>query len=306
MAALGQMAFAALSTSARSSLARPAAAAAREHRRALATPLQEPPRAVRTPAAWHPLRGAAALASAVTLAALSASPRRAALRRVSTAARALRRQRQAVSLTEPELRQLKRGLTVQRQQQSGSSGTGLVVMDVDAPPSLVIERLSAFEEYSKTIPVVRDSQVSSRTTRPDGTVHARADYKISKFRLGVAVCHKVDIAGGTVSFELDSSVGRAVLHEATGTWRVEQLPGNHGGSRVWLEASLRASSLLPHFLVDYASKRALRRATSWLKPHMESLWQKRKMRLLGMKRNPAGDGARRNVPDGVAVGLAHA
>lgn len=312
MAATGQTAFAVASAPTRSIPARHVPRAALERHSVYSAPSQDT--TASTPAARRSLRGVWALASTVAVAALSARPRRVVPRRpiragAYTVMQSMRmRQRHATCLTEQELTQLARGLTVQRQQQRGSSGTGLVVMDIDAPPFLVIERLSAFEDYASTIPVVRHSEVSTRVTRADGTVHARADYKISKFRLGVSVVHEVDIADGTVSFELDSSMGRAVLHEASGQWRVEQSPGNLGGSRVWLEVGLRASNLLPQFIIDYAAKRALRRATTWLKPHMESLWQKRKLRLLGMQRDVAGAGARCNAGENAApaMRLAHA
>lgn len=43
-------------------------------------------------------------------------------------------------------------------------------------------------------------------------------------------------------------------------------------SRVWLRVDLCAASWLPHWLIDYASERALTRATAWLKPNVEQLW----------------------------------
>lgn len=267
---------------------------------------------MRGPAAGSSLRGVTALASTVAYASLSArrrlieprrrrlaEPRRRRAAGAGVARHALRgRQRTASLLTEADAQQLAQGLTVLRQVQLGPVGTGLVVMDVDAPPSLVIERLSAFEEYAGIIPVVRQSDVTSRGSRPDGTVHARADYRISKFWLGVSVVHKVDYADGTVSFELDASVGRAVLHEAAGTWRVEPVADKPASCRVWLEVGLRASSLLPHWIIDYAARRALRRATSWLKPYMEDLWHERQLQLWGMRRDVvAADEARCRVRD---------
>lgn len=41
-------------------------------------------------------------------------------------------------------------------------------------------------------------------------------------------------------------------------------------SRVWLLCELKVSQLLPKFIVDYTAKRAMPRATNWLKPHVEA------------------------------------
>jgi hypothetical protein len=48
-------------------------------------------------------------------------------------------------------------------------------------------------------------------------------------------------------------------------------------TRVWLLCELGVSRALPPFIVDYAAKRAMPRATSWLKPEVEAaanLWLK--------------------------------
>jgi hypothetical protein len=37
---------------------------------------------------------------------------------------------------------------------------------------------------------------------------------------------------------------------------------------------LKVSSILPTFIVDYTAKRAMPRATNWLKPHVEPIAEK--------------------------------
>jgi hypothetical protein len=39
-------------------------------------------------------------------------------------------------------------------------------------------------------------------------------------------------------------------------------------TRVWLICELRVSPMLPSFIVDYAARRAMPRATTWLKPQV--------------------------------------
>lgn len=175
-------------------------------------------------------------------------------------------------LTEEDRKEIAAGNQVRKQEREGNQGWGFVVGDVDAPPSLVLDVLSAFEDYADVIPVVRKAEVTSRSVSPEGHDTAKCDYKISKFWLNVSALQSVTPDDGLVHFELDPSATGCILQEATGFWKVAPVPGGVG-TRVWLCVSLRACKWLPTRLVDYAAERALRRATQWLKPHVERAWR---------------------------------
>lgn len=180
-------------------------------------------------------------------------------------------------LTPAEMQDLRDGQRVQKQERDGNTGTGLVVLEVDAPPSVVLDCLNRFEEYDSMIPVVRRAKVTKKTQSADGVLKVECDYRISKFWLGLSVLHHASQERcpggirGIVQFDLDKNTNSAVLREASGFWYVEPLPDGRR-SRVWLQADLKASCLLPHWLIDYAAERALRRATAWMQPHVEKLW----------------------------------
>lgn len=61
------------------------------------------------------------------------------------------------------------------------------------------------------------------------------------------------------------------MRRADGLWFVEHVPEKPHASRVWLVAHIRASSLVPNMIIDYAASRALPRATTWLKPYFAGL-----------------------------------
>lgn len=176
-------------------------------------------------------------------------------------------------LAAEDLERLRARLPVLKQQRRGGVGSGLVVVDVAAPASIVMDCLRSFEDYAQMIPVVRKVDVTARGTTANGVTFAKANYKISKFWIPVSCVHAVHEASYVVHFDLDESAGCTVLKEASGFWHVEQSPGDQPENcRVWLVVELRAAALLPHWLIDYAAERALRRATSWLQPHVERLW----------------------------------
>jgi hypothetical protein len=59
------------------------------------------------------------------------------------------------------------------------------------------------------------------------------------------------------------------MKQADGFWYLENIPGKENRTRVWLSANLIISSLVPNVIVDYASSRALPRATKWLQPYFQ-------------------------------------
>lgn len=83
----------------------------------------------------------------------------------------------------------------------------------------------------------------------------------------------MSVEEGVVRFDLDPTVSAMMLKEVIGFWYVEALEAECV-SRVWLRVDLCAANWLPHWLIDYASERALTRATAWLKPNVEELWSK--------------------------------
>lgn len=184
------------------------------------------------------------------------------------------------SLTAEDMMQLEKGLPVQKQKRHGGQGTGCVVFEVKAPPSVILSSLSRFEDYAEMIPVIRQAQVQSRRSLADGSVMARVSYKISKFWLGLSASHVYDADAGIVRFDLDKGSSR-FLQEASGFWQVVQSPGKHkGASLVWLRAHIRSSSMVPAWIVDYAAERALRRATSWLGTYAERAWKQLQVQQL--------------------------
>ncbi|CAK0859497.1 unnamed protein product [Prorocentrum cordatum] len=183
----------------------------------------------------------------------------------------LTRQRQHIclpELTKEEFEEVAAGRQVRKQERHGKQGWGFSVEDVDAPPSLVMDVLGNFGDYANVIPVVRQADVVSRRVSAEGVEQVRCNYRVSRFWLSVSVFQTALPEDGLVHFELDPSVAGCVLQEAAGFWHVAPAPGG-SGSRVWLCVGLRAHGWLPTQLVDYAAERALRRATAWLKPHMQ-------------------------------------
>ena len=205
------------------------------------------------------------------------------------------------TLDTEQYRRLMDGERVQYQDDMGRAGSGFVVWDVKAPASVVWDCLLDFKSYPQTIPTCREVVMYTNThlkedyraEKPldyeDGTVAivkhgvpsvTRAQFSLSKFRLKIAAVHKYrpHPKGDYMIFTLDPASRNMVLKYAKGIWYTQRNPdGKEGYTRVWLLCELRVSRFLPQWIVDYAAARAMPRATTWLKPQVETaaiLWLK--------------------------------
>ena len=200
---------------------------------------------------------------------------------------------QLPQLNAEQKRLLNQGERIQEQSKMGREGSGYVVMDVKAPPYAVWEVLLDFEAYPENIGTVRSMQMFTNThlkssyiaekpvqpgkgreTRHYGNACVtRASFVLSKFHLKIAAIHKYTPhpEGDYMVFTLDKACTNMVLQDAKGIWYTERNPDGRGDeyTRIWLLCEVKVSSILPSFIVDYAAKRAMPRATTWLRPLVE-------------------------------------
>lgn len=174
-------------------------------------------------------------------------------------------------LTPYDQKMLKSGQRIQKQERSGREGTGWVVLDVAADHRTILRSLADFDRYEEMIPTVRRANVYERL---GGTV-TKVQYSLSRFRIKVNIVNEIVPEQNLIRFSLDeerSSRGsNLVIKKADGFWHVHPCEDRPGYSRVWLNAAVIISPLVPTTFVDYAACRALPRATKWIQPHFHNL-----------------------------------
>jgi len=158
-------------------------------------------------------------------------------------------------------------------------------MDVNAEMATVLAVLSDVQRYPQRIGTVREARV-----HPCSHIHrnmCKARFKLSRFKLDVQVELYRSNARNMLEFRLDKSAAGmqgAAFDEARGYWYLEPCPGREEGwTRVWLNARVQCSPLLPASVIDYAATKALPRATTWLAPVCEAVEGE-----LKKKNGPAG------------------
>lgn len=171
-------------------------------------------------------------------------------------------------LTEEDIRQLQLGEDVQKQFVSGHTGSGYVAMDLMASPEDIWALLTDYAGYENMIGTVRSATIQPGAT-PERTAAA---YTLSKFKLKVNVVQNFDPAAQQLFFELDRSGRNLILKDALGVWAVEtEAEGLQPGHiRLWLCAEICVCRVVPRKIIDYASRKALPRATTWIRPEIES------------------------------------
>jgi hypothetical protein len=195
-------------------------------------------------------------------------------------------------LTAQQKQRLMAGERIQEQSKMGRDGSGYVVLDVKAPDYVVWECLLDFEKYPEYIGTVRSMQMftnqhlkqsyiaekpvlpgTGRETRNYGIASiTRARFVLSKFLLNIAAIHQYypHPLGHYMVFTLDKACTNVVLKDAKGIWYTQSNPdGRLGYTRIYLLCELSVSRVLPSFIVDYAAKRAMPRASNWIRPVVE-------------------------------------
>ncbi|GMH98855.1 hypothetical protein TrVE_jg7256 [Triparma verrucosa] len=218
-------------------------------------------------------------------------------------------------LSPAQIKALEGGERIQEQKNMRREGKGYVVMDVKASEDNVWDVLLDFASYPNNIPTVRTMTMFTNTriklpytaeseVPPDflnGKLAqlkyglpsvTRAKFVLSKFRLNIAAIHKYrpHPKGHYMVFTLDPANTNMVLKSAKGVWHT-QPTGRAGYTRVWLLCEVKVSRALPPFITDYAARRAMPRATQWLRPCVEAasqLWL----------REPGGEETREGEDDG--------
>jgi len=154
------------------------------------------------------------------------------------------------------------GEMIEKKYINGSTGFGLVVVDIHCSADMVFETLTQFDMYQEMIPMIRSSKIISS----DG-VNIETEFTLRYFLLHINIKYTVLKHKRLIQFILDTTRVNLLLRETAGFWHVE-IPADRpeGYCRVYLSANILTHNNVPKSIVDYASTKALSRATTWMKP----------------------------------------
>lgn len=175
-----------------------------------------------------------------------------------------------VELDAVALQTLKKKLPYQTQIQSGASGRGLCVQDVEAPASIVWEKILDFNNYSNMVPSTLASSNYNVVTNKDGSqlIYTRMKIGFSFVKLEFFVRHvyvpKLNSLTWTLDYDKTSD-----FDDSVGFWFIIPHPDNKDWARVYYSVGVSMFDWVPGFVMDIMSSKALTDATGWVKRESE-------------------------------------
>lgn len=186
-----------------------------------------------------------------------------------------------ITLDKKALGVLKSGKPYQTQIQSGTGGRGLVVQDVEAPTTIVWERILDYDNYAKMVPKTVESKnykvENIKPTKKDPLqqiIYTRMKVGFPVLKLEFFIKHFYYPSLNSLTWTLDYAKN-SDFNDSCGYWYVIPHPENSEWSRIFYSVEVSMFDWVPKFVVDFMSTKALTDATAWVKKFSESEAQNR-------------------------------
>lgn len=161
-----------------------------------------------------------------------------------------------------------------------TSGRGLVVQEIHAPPEVVWDRILDFDHYVDMVPRTVECKNyhvhKQKTTKRDPLEQTI----LTKFKIGLPLIPKMTFyvkhlyfpALNSLTWTLDYSK-KSDFDDSVGYWYVAPHPDRPGWSRVYYSVAVNMYDWVPKTVVNFMSTKALTDATGWVKKFSEDKWK---------------------------------
>jgi len=182
-----------------------------------------------------------------------------------------------VSLDRKATAILSSGKPYQTQIKSGESGgRGLVVQDINAPPTIVWDRILDYDNYASMVPKTISSSNYKKEVNPrpnkkqpqTETIYTRMKVGFPMLKLEFFVKHLYFPDLNSLTWTLDYSK-LSDFDDSCGYWYIIPHPEKPGWTRVFYSVEVGMYDWVPKFVTDFMSSKALTDATGWLKKYSE-------------------------------------
>ena len=169
-------------------------------------------------------------------------------------------------LTADDLVKLATGDAVRKQSRDGQGGRGIAVQDINAPPSVVLSKISYFKNYPTMVDEVKLCEIYEqendhiKTRFIIGALFVKVEYFID---------HTFKPDEGYMSWTLDYSRD-SDLDDSVGFWVVQPHPDKPQWSRLFYSVDVRLRGWVPGAIEEILVRNGLTKATSWVKRESEA------------------------------------
>lgn len=152
----------------------------------------------------------------------------------------------------------------------GKGGRGVVIQDVNSPPSICMDKIRDLPKYPKMVPHVKSIEIYETKKSVLGTVKVGAKYNIGLMGMGFGyfLMHTYEPRYNTLTWTLDYNKN-SDFDDNVGHWQVMAHPSKKGWSRVLYSTKVKLFPWIPEFVVKFLTSKALVESTSWVKRESE-------------------------------------
>lgn len=150
-------------------------------------------------------------------------------------------------------------------------GRGVVIQDIEAPPSICMDMISDIASYPKRVPRVKKVEVYEQKKFGNGTEKTAAKFDVSVVgvRFGYFLKLTKEPKYDTFTWTLDYRYA-SDFDDNVGHWQIMKHPAKKGWSRVLYSTKANLGAWIPKFVVNHVIKSALTESTTWVKKESET------------------------------------
>lgn len=151
-----------------------------------------------------------------------------------------------------------RSVILDERDEREATGRGMVIQDIDAPPSICFQKIQNVNEYPGMVPKVKATTVYNRTLFPNGTSLNGVEFVVGipLFTLNYFLLLAVHPMHSTITWRLDYRY-KSDFDDIVGHWQVMPHPHREGWTRLLYSCQIRLFPWIPKFVVTFFTKSAL-------------------------------------------------
>jgi ribosome-associated toxin RatA of RatAB toxin-antitoxin module len=182
-----------------------------------------------------------------------------------------------LKVTSDQSSKLDKGEAILYRERSGKSGRGVVIQDVNAQPSICMEKIRDLKNYPKMVPHCKKVEVYEDKKEFGGVTRTCAKFEVGV--MGMTFGYFLKLAHmpqhNTLTWTLDYRYS-SDFDDNVGHWQVVPHPQKAGWTRVLYSTKVKLFKWIPEFIVSFLTGKALVESTSWVKRESEKEAEKRR------------------------------
>jgi len=173
-------------------------------------------------------------------------------------------------VTKDQSKKLDKNEPVLFTEQSGKSGRGVVIQDINATQAICLDKIMDLKMYPKMVPHVKKVDIYEKKKTFTGATKTGAEFQVGLLgmRFGYYLMLNHEPRHNTFTWTLDYRYN-SDFDDNVGHWQVMPHPSKKGWTRLLYSCKIKLFPWIPNFIVNFLTSKALTESTSWVKREAE-------------------------------------